>query len=102
MATLGTASDSVRLLRSLALAPRGSRLEAAYFVVTRERKNVSARSSSGRRRAIRVGLLRSLALAPTRASQPVTNHPDFAVVLLHPTSFSHGVSPLVIIAGDRF
>jgi hypothetical protein len=64
MATLGTASDSVGLLRSLALAPRGSRLEAAYFVVTRERKNVSARSSSARRRAIRVGLLRSLALAP--------------------------------------
>jgi hypothetical protein len=63
---------------------------------------VSARSSSARRRAIRVGLLRSLALAPTRASQPVTNHPDFAVVLLHPTSFSHGVSPLVIIADDRF
>ena len=37
------------------LAPRGSRLEAAYFVVTQGRKDVSPRSSSAQhvRRAIR-------------------------------------------------
>jgi hypothetical protein len=35
------------------LAPRGSRFVAAYFVVVRRRKSVSAHSSSARRRAIR-------------------------------------------------
>lgn len=34
------------------LAPRGSRREAAYFVVARRRKSVSAHSSAARRRAI--------------------------------------------------
>jgi hypothetical protein len=42
------------LIASLAkLAPRGSRLVAAYFVVIRGGKNASTPSSSARRRAIR-------------------------------------------------
>src|SRR5687768_18468878 len=41
-------------LRSFRSLRRGSRLEVAYFVLARQTKSVSARSSSARRRAIRL------------------------------------------------
>ena len=53
---LSTARDPVRIVPLAKLAPRGSRLAAAYFVVTRGRKSMSPPSSSARRRAIRLRL----------------------------------------------
>jgi hypothetical protein len=52
---LSTAARDPSLIASLAKArSRGSRFIAAYFVVTRRRKSMSAPFSSARRRAIQI------------------------------------------------
>ena len=70
-----------------ALAPRGSRREAAYFVVARRRNGVSARSSAARWRTIRchAGNMRTWA-AFVRASSASVDGPQY---LLPPGETGH-------------